>query len=148
MTLIPVGCVFSVIGLITYYWVDKYNLLRKSAIVSQVSGDLINLTLTMLEITLILRVLGEMLFDYQLRDAIPLVSWAYLAVAVLYNLLPGELLVNLVNGERFFYQKMSYKEAEVFFSNTYQDVHILFNRLDEDHEAIRKKKAEKKQYRN
>ena len=68
MTLIPVGCVFSVIGLITYYWVDKYNLLRKSAIVSQVSGDLINLTLTMLEITLILRVLGEILFDYQLRD--------------------------------------------------------------------------------
>ena len=48
MTLVPIGGVFSCIGLIAYYWVDKYNLLRRSTISSQVSGDLIDLTITML----------------------------------------------------------------------------------------------------
>lgn len=58
MTIIPVGAIFSCVGLIAYYWVDKYNLLRRSSIKNQVSGDLIDLTLAMLEFTLPLRVGG------------------------------------------------------------------------------------------
>lgn len=58
ITIIPVGGIFSLIGLVAYYWVDKYNLLRKSVVHSHVSGDLINLTLAMLEISLFLRVAG------------------------------------------------------------------------------------------
>lgn len=111
MTLVPVGGVFSCIGLVAYYWVDKYNLLRRSTISSQVSGDLIDLTVGMLEFTLLLRILGQMLFDYKLRGGITIVSWAYLAIAVLYILLPAELLINILSNERFFTQKMSYDEA-------------------------------------
>lgn len=89
MTLIPIGGLFSCIGLIAYYWVDKYNLLRRSTIVSQVSGDLINLTLSMLEFTLVIRMLGEILFDYQLRGGVKIISWGYLAISVIYVLLPA-----------------------------------------------------------
>ncbi len=64
ITIIPVGGVFSLIGLVFYYWIDKYNLLRRSSIHSLVSGDLINLTLGMLEVTLFLRIAGEIMFDY------------------------------------------------------------------------------------
>lgn len=31
-TLIPIGAVIIVAGLIFYYWVDKYNLLRRSKV--------------------------------------------------------------------------------------------------------------------
>jgi hypothetical protein len=58
MTLIPFGGILSSIGLVLYYWVDKYNLVRRSTIHSHVSGDLIYLTLNMLDFSLVLRVLG------------------------------------------------------------------------------------------
>ena len=89
ISLVPVGGVFSFIGLIAYYWVDKYNLLRRSTISSQVSGDLIDLTVSMLDFTLVLRILGQILFDYQLRAGVTLISWAFLAIAISYMLLPA-----------------------------------------------------------
>jgi hypothetical protein len=89
ISLVPVGGVFSFIGLIAYYWVDKYNLLRRSTIASQVSGDLIDLTVSMLDFTLVLRILGQILFDYQLREGVTLISWAFLAIAISYMLLPA-----------------------------------------------------------
>lgn len=58
MTLIPIGGVFSSLGLFLYYWIDKYNLLRRSTIKINVSGELIHLTLKMLDFTLVLRSLG------------------------------------------------------------------------------------------
>jgi hypothetical protein len=67
ITIIPIGAIFSILGMFAYYWVDKYNLLRRSTVKAHVSGDLINLTLAMLEFTLPFRVAGEILFDYQLR---------------------------------------------------------------------------------
>lgn len=32
VSLIPFGCVLSLVGLMIYYWVDKYNLLRRSKV--------------------------------------------------------------------------------------------------------------------
>lgn len=58
MTIIPIGAMISCVGLIAYYWVDKFNLQRRSVVHNFVSGDLINLTLNMLEFTILLRVLG------------------------------------------------------------------------------------------
>ncbi len=58
MTLIPLGGFLSCIGLALYYWIDKYNLLRRSSMHSHVSGNLIYLTLNMLDFTLVLRVAG------------------------------------------------------------------------------------------
>lgn len=33
-TLIPIGAIISAFGLVVYYWIDKYNLLRRSAVTS------------------------------------------------------------------------------------------------------------------
>jgi fumarate reductase subunit D len=93
MTLIPVGGVFSVIGLSLYYWIDKYNLLRRSSLLSNVPGQLIILTLKMLDVTLVLRVLGELIFDYQIRKGPLVTSWICLGIAVIYQFLPINRLI-------------------------------------------------------
>lgn len=66
-TLLPIGAILTCCGLFLYYWVDKYNLLRRSAVNGQVSGDLINASLTMLDFTLILKPMGSLIFDTHLR---------------------------------------------------------------------------------
>lgn len=88
MTLIPIGGFFSCVGLGLYYWIDKYNLLRRSSVRSYVSGELIHLTLQMLDFSLVLRVVGEIIFDYQIRDGAKALSWVCLAIALLYQVLP------------------------------------------------------------
>jgi hypothetical protein len=40
MNLIPLGSVLVAIGLALFYWIDKYNLLRKSSILENVSANL------------------------------------------------------------------------------------------------------------
>lgn len=66
-TLLPIGAVIICAGLIFYYWVDKYNLLRRSKVRGKISGDFIATSLTMLDLTLILRPLGSLIFDSQIR---------------------------------------------------------------------------------
>lgn len=93
MTLIPIGGILSCIGLVFYYWIDKYNLLRRSTIHSYVSGDLIHLTLNMLDFSLVLRVAGEIIFDYQIRDGVSPISWVLLGIAVVYQIMPMNKLI-------------------------------------------------------
>jgi hypothetical protein len=50
--LIPLGAFLILIGLILYYWVDKYNLFRKSTIKVGISGKLAVLGLNCLDATL------------------------------------------------------------------------------------------------
>lgn len=67
-SLIPVGAMASLVGLCIYYWVDRYNLLRRSAIKYKVSGKMVRLALKLLDFSLILRPVGQILFDEQIRD--------------------------------------------------------------------------------
>ena len=57
-SLIPIGAMLSFIGLILYYWMDKYNLLRRSSLKSNVSGQLVFLAMKLLDFTLFLRIIG------------------------------------------------------------------------------------------
>ena len=57
-SLIPIWAVISFVGLGFYFWVDKYNLLRRSTLHVQVRGKLTNFSLTLLDFTLLFRVLG------------------------------------------------------------------------------------------
>lgn len=66
-TLIPVGVIITTFGLFCYYWVDKYNLLRRSAVSGHISGKIINYSLTLLDCVLIMRPVGCLIFDSQIR---------------------------------------------------------------------------------
>lgn len=37
-TMVPMGAFITIIGLSLYYWVDKYNLLRRSSLLNNISG--------------------------------------------------------------------------------------------------------------
>ena len=66
-TLVPIGAFISVVGIIIYYWIDKYNLLRRSAVTTEVSGKLALISMNMLDFTLILLPIGTLMFDKQIR---------------------------------------------------------------------------------
>ena len=58
VTLIPVGTFFTVLGLAIYYWIDKYNLIKKSSLNHNISGDLAVVSMKLLDFTLILKPAG------------------------------------------------------------------------------------------
>lgn len=62
-TLIPIGAFITFLGLCIYYWSDKINLLRRSSLSHNVSGSMAIVSLKLLDITLILRPIGTIIFD-------------------------------------------------------------------------------------
>lgn len=66
-SLIPVGPPIAALGLILYYWVDKYNLLRRSGVKEAVSGALTLKIMTLLDFSLVLKCGGELIFDLFIR---------------------------------------------------------------------------------
>ena len=96
-TLIPIGVVITLFGLIAYYWVDKYNLLRRSSITGQISGNIINLSISLLDFTLLLRPLGSIIFDSQIRDSYRVANIVMISVAFLYIILPKNKIIDFFN---------------------------------------------------
>jgi len=87
-SLIPLGGVLSMIGLCLYYWVDKYNLLRRSSVNSNIAGELSIYAMKLLDFTLICKPVGEIIFDSQIRDSYNVTSLIMLATGIVYLLLP------------------------------------------------------------
>jgi len=56
--LIPIGGLLICVGLCIYYWVDKFNLLERSSLEGNISGDLAMKSLFLLDLTLFWRFLG------------------------------------------------------------------------------------------
>lgn len=76
------------IGLCLYYWVDKYNLLRRSSVNSNIAGELSIYAMKLLDFTLICKPVGEIIFDSQIRDSYNVTSLIMLATGIVYLLLP------------------------------------------------------------
>jgi len=112
MSLIPIGGFISLLGLILYYWIDKYNLLRRSSVANAVSGKMINFTLRMLDMTLVFRAFGDTLFDYQIREGIHISSIFFLFIAIIYQFMPVKKMIRFFNHEKFNHQEKSYAETK------------------------------------
>ena len=65
--LIPIGTILIPVGLILYYWIDKYNLLRRASIDGNMSGSIILGCMKLLDANLLWRALGQLIFDIQIR---------------------------------------------------------------------------------
>jgi hypothetical protein len=92
-TLLPIGALTSIFGLIVYYWVDKYNLLRRSSVNRQVSGRLIHASLNLLDFTLFLKPIGSIIFDKQLRDQALPSTIVMVVVGFIYVVIPKNKIV-------------------------------------------------------
>lgn len=97
-TLIPLSSFISLAGMFLYYWVDKYTLLRKSTLRGEVSGKFVLTGMKLLDLTLILRPIGELVFDIQLRHQTGLISTVVMiAIGFLYFILPMDKIINIIN---------------------------------------------------
>ena len=88
--LIPVGIFFSLISLIFYYWVDKYNLLKRCTVKTEVCEDLSAMMITYLEFTLVFFALGSIMTDLLMFENISNLNITILCIVIVYNLLPLE----------------------------------------------------------
>ena len=61
---IPLGTFWSLLGLIVYYWVDKYNVLRRRTIKESISKDLTFEMIELLEYIIIFHSVLKTLMTY------------------------------------------------------------------------------------
>lgn len=125
-SLIPIGAPLTLVGISLFNWVDKYNLLRKSSVKQNISGDLSMKGLIMLDLTLILKPVGELVFDSQIRS-----TWTYESICMIflgfvYVLLPKDKLLDIINGEKFKLNRENFTQIE---SSRLQ----AYNQLNDDH---------------
>lgn len=97
ISLIPIGAFLTAIGIGLYYWVDKYNLLRRSSIHENVSGKLSIIALKLLDLVLVFMPLGQIIFDYFLRHDVKWTSVIMLGVAIIYLCLPLNDIIDFIN---------------------------------------------------
>lgn len=107
-SLIPQGALWSCLGLFFYYWIDKYNLLRKSSLNIDVSGHLANLTMKLLDITLFWRTFGDFLYDLQIRDGVHWTTIVMFVIAVIYVVLPIRTILDKIMNENFLPEQSRY----------------------------------------
>jgi hypothetical protein len=66
--LIPAGTIIILFGLCLYYWVDKYNLLRRSSLNHNISANLSEKVSDLIDFTLFWRCVGQIIFDKHLKN--------------------------------------------------------------------------------
>jgi hypothetical protein len=128
--LIPMGAFLTAIGTGLYYWVDKYNLLRRSSVKENVSGKLSITALTFLDLVLVFFALGQIIFDYFLRHHVNTASIVQLVVAVIYICLPLNKIIDIFNKENFYLEEKSYRDAKDSFKDNYMDLHPMYSKLN------------------
>lgn len=92
-SLIPFGSILSILGLFLYYSVDKYNLLRRSSLNGNVSRSLSLTAMRLLDLTLLFRCAGEIIFDLDLRQTTSELSIIFLIVSILFLLIPWNIFL-------------------------------------------------------
>lgn len=96
LDLIPLGTFLIFIGLGLYYWVDKFNLLRRSSLNGNVSAHLTLKVLKLLDFTLFLRFFGEIIFDHQIRDGVKPLSIICLIFSLVFMFLPWKTIIEFI----------------------------------------------------
>lgn len=132
--LIPIGAFLIFFGFCLYYWVDKYNLLRRSSLEGNISGDLAVKCLFLLDLTLFWRFLGQLIFDIQIRGGATTLTIIFLVLSIIYILLPWESFLELVNSESFkLNQKRFTDEKRRFEYDNYKIYHPIYKEILHHH---------------
>jgi len=98
---IPISIILAVVGLVFVYWVDKYILLRRSALPFSLGSELTESMLEYLEWMTFMYAVGNLLIVYSLEDSTDHLAfrtvpkfwvWATLIVSILHIFLPMDLI--------------------------------------------------------
>lgn len=96
------------VGLVLYFWVDKYNFLYRSVLKSGMSGKMAILALKSLDATLFMPSAGQMLFDWILRGKFDPLALILTVSGILYMFVPVSNIIWYFNSEKFFLEEKTY----------------------------------------
>lgn len=141
--LIPLGSFLVVIGLSLYFWIDKYNFLRRSALKAGISGKMSNLSLKSLDATLFLAPAGRLLFDLVMHQHVDYLAIVLTVLGLIYLVLPVSSMIWALNGEKFLIESKTYDDVKHSFKEHYFTLHPVY-RLTHKNEIknFRKKVSE------
>lgn len=114
-SLIPIGSFLTLVGLGLYYWVDKYNFLRRSVLKAGLSGKMAIMGLKSLDATLFLAPAGNVLFSFILHDKIDKLEVIFVVLGVIYLILPISDWIEAVNEENFLIESKKYENMKNSF---------------------------------
>ena len=85
---IPIGIVLSLLGLVCYYWVDKYNVMRRRTVKENLSKDVSIGMIELLEMTIIFCGFGNMTMSYSFFGVVRWQDIVVFSVGLIYAALP------------------------------------------------------------
>lgn len=86
--IVPFGTLCSIFGLFIYYWIDKYNVIKRRTIKETISKDLTFEMIELLEFIVIFHAFGDFMFKRALFGFFEKKDFFILIAAMIYNLSP------------------------------------------------------------
>lgn len=83
--------------------------------------------LKLLDLTLLMKPAGEIIFDYSIRDRYSISSIIMVCLSIVYFLLPINKILDFFHDEKFYHSKKTYEEVKDRFVETYETLHPIFN---------------------
>ncbi|CAD8169509.1 unnamed protein product [Paramecium pentaurelia] len=136
--IIPLGILFSIMGLTLYYFVDKYNVLRRRTIKESLSKHLSIEMIEMLELIIIFTGIGNTIVSSILFGEVKWQDFIIIIIGVVYILLPMEDISSVLFPLEQKDEVQSYYEAEEYFNTDY-DRENPVTRREILHEIAKKK---------
>lgn len=85
---IPLGIILSLLGLVFYYWVDKYNVMRRRTVKENLSKEVTIGMIELLEMTIIFCGIGNMTMTYSFFRLLRWQDVVVFSVGLIYASLP------------------------------------------------------------
>lgn len=94
--LLPIGYIFTIIGLIFYYWAEKYTLLRRKTVYHTPAFGLSSSMTDSLQLIPIIYLFANGCFKYYVSDQISYIHFIGCTIALIYHFLPNDRLVDSI----------------------------------------------------
>ncbi|KRX05843.1 WW domain [Pseudocohnilembus persalinus] len=119
-TLVPIGEILSIFGLIIYYWAEKYLLTHQKSVKKTLS---IHLSLQMteyLEYVITIYSLSQIVFKYQINEPITIANIICAVIGIFYQFLPIQLIIDKLFVFKDIDETVPYSIAkELYFTTSY-----------------------------
>jgi hypothetical protein len=109
----PILILFAIMFFIGQYWIDKYNLFKRSRVQYDFNFLLTRKIIKIFESSIFFKAVGTLFFTYLIHGEIGLLNWIILIISVLY-------LGFLLAGKRV-YEKWIFGKYEMLDKVTYDD---------------------------
>lgn len=100
-TVLPLGIIYSLLGLSMYYFIDKYNLASRRTLKQSLGKELALVMNDFLELCVLFMCLGDLIFRYLTNGTANAIDWLCLTFSIIYTFVPkarfNELLFPLFN---------------------------------------------------